>query len=210
MSRLKRKLVIATHNAGKVREFQQALADLPLKLLSASELNIGAFPEETGTSYEENAHIKAGFVALKTGLPSLADDSGLEVDALGGEPGIYSARFGGNLTDGERLAYLLEKMLKVPDEKRSARFVCALVLALPGGAVHAFKGHCHGTILRGPQGESGFGYDPVFYSHALKKTFAESSRDEKAQVSHRGKAVSAFRRWFSETILQPSTPSPGR
>ena len=190
------KLVLATGNEGKVLEFQQALTNTSLTLLSASKLGVTTFPEETGSSYEENALGKAGYVALKTRLPSLGDDSGLEVDALDGAPGLYSARFGGKVSSGERIAHLLAKLRRVPPEERGARFVCVLVLATPNGGVRTFRGECRGRLLEGPRGESGFGYDPVFYSPDLGKTFAEATPEEKRSVSHRGRALEAFRVWL--------------
>ena len=154
------------------------------------------FPEETGSSYEENALGKAGYVTLKTRLPSLGDDSGLEVDALNGAPGLYSARFGGKVSSGERIAYLLARLRRVPPEARGARFVCVLVLATPNGGMWTFRGESEGRLLEGPRGESGFGYDPVFYSPELGKTFAEVTPEEKRSVSHRGRALEAFRAWL--------------
>lgn len=196
MTRRKVQLVIATTNPGKVREFRDALSGVVADIHAASDVGIGAFPEETGTSYEENALLKAGFVALKSGMPTLADDSGLEVDALGGAPGVYSARYGGpGLTDGERIAYLLERLREVPQPARGASFVAAVVLATPGGEVVTFQGECRGTILHGPRGDGGFGYDPVFLSSELGKTFAEATLAEKRHVSHRGRALRSFLDW---------------
>lgn len=194
---MRSRLVIASQNPDKLREFREALADLPLELLAAGELGVKRFPEETGSSYEENAFVKAAFVATKTGLPSLADDSGLEVEALDGAPGIYSARFGGELSPGERIAYLLQRLRKAPAEAREARFVCSLVLATPEGELRSFHGSCEGRILEGPRGAAGFGYDPIFFSHDLEKTFAEASEAEKRRVSHRGRALDKFAAWLA-------------
>jgi XTP/dITP diphosphohydrolase len=194
---VKHALVIASQNEGKLREFREALSPLGLTVLAASEVGVRAFPPEEGHSYLENALIKAAHVAVKSKLPSLGDDSGLEVDVLGGAPGLYSARFGGRLSPGERIAHLLGKLRDVPDEKRQARFVCALVLATPSGYAFSFEGSCEGRILQGPQGEGGFGYDPVFYSPELGKSFAEATREEKARVSHRGRALAALAAWLS-------------
>ena len=191
------KLVLATANEGKALEFRQALASTSLTLQSASEAGVTAFPEETGGSYEENALGKAAHVALRTRLPSLGDDSGLEVDALFGAPGLYSARFGGKVGSGERIAHLLAKLRRVPKEARGARFVCVLVLATPDGGMWTFRGESEGRLLEGPRGESGFGYDPIFYSPDLGKTFAEATPEEKRSVSHRGRALEAFRVWLS-------------
>ncbi len=193
---MSRVLVVATGNPGKMREFRQALGDTGLQLRSAEEAGVTDFPPETGATYQENAMMKAAHVAVATGLPALGDDSGLEVDALDGAPGIYSARFGGELSPGERIAHLLAKLRRVPDEKRGAQFVCSLVLATPGGVAMAFDGVCRGRILQGPRGEGGFGYDPVFYSEDLEKSFAEAGVEQKRMVSHRGRALEAFRAWL--------------
>jgi XTP/dITP diphosphohydrolase len=190
------RLVIATSNPGKVREFAAALADLNLTLLTTDELGLRDFPEETGSSYEENALLKAGFAALHTKLSCLADDSGLEVDALDGAPGVYSARYGGQLSDGERMAYLLDKLRDVPKGARGATFVAVLVLASPKGQIKVFEGSCRGEILEGPRGENGFGYDPLFFSPELGKTFAEASEAEKRRVSHRGKALAQLKAYL--------------
>ena len=196
------KLVLATGNEGKVLEFRQALSGTSLTLLSASEAGVTDFPKETGSSYEENALGKAAHVALRTRLPSLGDDSGLEVDALDGAPGLFSARFGGKVSSGERIAHLLARLRRVPPEERGARFVCVLVLATPNGGMRTFEGECRGRLLEGPRGESGFGYDPVFYSPDLGKTFAEATPEEKRRVSHRGRALEAFRTWLSTPQAQ--------
>ncbi len=188
-------LLLATSNKGKLQEFQEALSSLDIELVSATEKGVTRFPEEQGSSYAENALLKAGYAALATGLPSIADDSGLEVAALDGSPGIYSARFGGDLSNGERIAYLLNKMREVPRGARSARFVCAIVLATPSGQIKTFEGECAGEILEGPRGEGGFGYDPIFFSPELNKTFAEASKEEKRRVSHRGRALKQFLDW---------------
>ena len=193
---MSRVAIVATENEGKMREFRAALADVGIELRSAADEGVTDFPPESGTTYEENALLKAAHAAHATGLAALGDDSGLEVDALDGAPGVYSARFGGDLTPGERIAHLLAKLRKVPDTERGARFVCRLVLATPDGDVVSFEGTCEGRILQGPRGEEGFGYDPVFYSEELGKTFAEASEPEKRSVSHRGRAIAAFRAWL--------------
>ncbi|HRN19323.1 MAG TPA: RdgB/HAM1 family non-canonical purine NTP pyrophosphatase [Trueperaceae bacterium] len=190
------RLVVATLNPGKLREFQDALAGADFELVFAPDVGVTSFPPETGASYEENALIKAGHVAAASGLPALADDSGLEVDALGGAPGVYTARFGGpGLTDGERMAHLLRKLRNTPAEQRTAHFRTVIVLATPAGAVQAFHGETQGTILQGPRGMDGFGYDPIFFSPELGKSFAEASIAEKRRVSHRGRALAAFAAW---------------
>lgn len=189
-------IVIATANEGKMREFREALADVGFELRSAAEAGVREFPPETGATYAENAMLKAAHVAVETGLPALGDDSGLEVDALDGAPGVYSARFGGDLSPGERIAHLLARLRRVPEGDRGAQFVCSLILATPAGAAVAFEGTCRGRILQGPRGGEGFGYDPVFFSEELGKTFAEASRAEKQAVSHRGRALASFREWL--------------
>lgn len=208
------RLVLATANPGKVAELREALADRPIQLLSAAEAGVTAFPAEDGASYEENALLKAGHVATETGLPALADDSGLEVDALNGAPGLHSARFGGEgLGDGERVAHLLSRLRKVPDERRTARFVSVLALATPAGEVRTFEGRCEGRILQGPRGAGGFGYDPVFLSDDLGKAFGQADPRERRAVSHRGRALAAFLRWLdepgAETVLRERDPFAG-
>ena len=193
-------LLIATQNEGKVREFRRALTGTApfVELLSAKDAGLTEFPPEVGSSYTQNAAVKAVYAAEQTGLYSLGDDSGLEVEALDGAPGLYSARFGGELSNEERLTYLLGKLEDVPDKARDARFVCALVLATPQGERHTFWGECQGEITRSATGAGGFGYDPVFYSHDLQKTFAEASSEEKEHVSHRGRAVAQLGEWLKE------------
>ncbi len=215
MSSKRIRLVIATANRGKVKEFEDALARLNLDLLDLTAVGISSLPEETGSSYEENALLKAGFVALRSGLPALADDSGLEVDALGGQPGVLSARFGGpGLTDGERVAHLLDQIRHVPAKGRGATFRSVIVLATPGGEIATFEGETRGELTAGPRGDDGFGYDPVFRSLDLGKTFAEASLAEKRRVSHRGRALEKFLQWAITPIgkrtmqtLEPRDPS---
>lgn len=190
------RLVIATANHGKVMEFADALGRLNLELLDLSAAGISVMPDETGSNYEENALLKAGFVALRSGLPALADDSGLEVDALGGEPGVFSARYGGSgLNDGERMAYLLDQLRHVPPRGRGATFRSVIVLATPGGEIATFEGETRGELTSGPRGDNGFGYDPIFRSIDLGKTFAEATLAEKRRVSHRGRALEKFLQW---------------
>lgn len=189
------KLVLATGNEGKVAEFREILAGLEVEIVSAKEVGVADFPEETGQSYKENAAIKAQHVTSQTGHPALGDDSGLEVDALGGGPGLYSARFGGDLSVEGRLQHLLGKLRDVPQDERGARFVCSLVLVLPKGKTNSFEGVCEGEILSAPRGAGGFGYDPVFYSYDLQKGFAEATSEEKRRVSHRGRAAEGLLSW---------------
>lgn len=160
-----------------------------------------ALPEETGESYAANALAKARAAARHTGRLALGDDSGLEVDALGGAPGVHSARFGGpGLDDAGRCARLVAALQGVEEGRRTARFRCVIALVDPGGAEHLVEGVAEGTILTAPRGQSGFGYDPLFYYPPLGRTFAELSEKEKARVSHRGRAVAAVRRLLREGL----------
>ncbi len=181
-------VVIATLNPGKYRELAE-----PLKVIGWEPRPLFDFgfelPEETGTTFEDNAFMKAATVAQKTRLSALADDSGLVVDALGGEPGIYSARYGGRTNDRDRNVYLLERLRGTPLSKRTARFVAVLALAHPDGHVETYRGEVEGVILEAPRGTGGFGYDPLFYLPDLGKTFAEMTPEEKARYSHRAKAL---------------------
>ena len=184
------KLLLATNNQGKARELKVLLGELPLKLVLPGELGISAEVEETGATFEENAKIKATALAKERRLMTLADDSGLEVEALGGEPGPLSARYAGEgASDKDRVEYLLNKLKGVPREKRTARFRCVLAIVRPEGEVELCSGECHGLIAFEPKGEKGFGYDPVFYFPGLDKTMAELPPDIKNKVSHRGEAA---------------------
>ena len=198
------RLVLATLNEGKVREFRVALAGTA-EVVSARELGVETFPEETGSNYAANALTKASFVMQQTGLPSLGDDSGLEVAALNGAPGLYSARFGGLATDHERTGYLLEQLKAVPEASRGAVFVCVLGFAAPRGDAETFEGRCDGRITGAPDGENGHGYDPVFYSFDLEQTFGEAGDEAKAEVSHRARASEKFAAWLGEhqSALEP-------
>jgi XTP/dITP diphosphohydrolase len=189
------RLIIATGNPGKSQEFRRCLGSLGLELLSAAEAGVTRFPPETAATYEENALMKAAFAAMQTGLPSLADDSGVEVDALDGRPGVNSARFGGDISDGERTALLLDRMRSAGEGERGAAFIVRLVLATPSGYVRVFSGEARGEIIHGPRGRAGFGYDPVFYSPELGKTFGEATSEEKWRAGHRGQAVRSFLAW---------------
>lgn len=185
------KLVIATTNPGKLDEFAAILQNSGIKLSSLADFP--QIPEilENGSTFLENALIKARAVTSFTGLASIADDSGLEVDALEGRPGVMSARFAP--TTEERNAKLLELMKDVENDRRTARFVCALALVRPDGFEWTTTGVCEGRITRKPRGREGFGYDPVFYYEPLGKTFAEIPRGVKNGISHRGRALSAFK-----------------
>ena len=186
------KLILASLNENKLREFRAMLAPLNIERLSQKDIGISLDVEENGKTFEENAILKATAVLNETGIAAIADDSGLMVDALGGAPGVYSHRYGNQPNDTARCRYLLEQMRDVPDGKRTAKFVTAIVCIFPDGRQITARGECCGIILREMRGESGFGYDPVFYFPEFNKTFAELTMEEKNSVSHRGKALSAF------------------
>ena len=185
-----RKLLLATNNKAKVREYRSLLQDLPFELVTLSEQGITSVVSEVGGSLEENAELKAQALSAESRLVALADDSGLEVDVLGGEPGPLSARYAGEgASDRERISYLLARLKGIPWEKRSARFRCVIAIATPEGRIELCSGDCRGLITFEPRGKEGFGYDPIFYFPGLDKAFAELSFDDKNRVSHRGKAA---------------------
>jgi XTP/dITP diphosphohydrolase len=185
-----KKLLLATGNQAKVREYRSLLRDLPFRLVTPEEQGITTAVNEVGDSLEENARLKAATLAAESRLVALADDSGLEVDVLGGEPGPLSARYAGEgASDEERISYLLERLAGVPWEKRSARFRCVIAVATPGGRVELCSGECRGLITFEPVGRGGFGYDPVFYLLGMAKTMAELLPEEKNRISHRGQAA---------------------
>ena len=187
---MRRKLLLATNNQAKIHEYKSLLHDLPYELVTLAEQGITTIVSEVGGSLEENAKLKATLLAAESQLLSLADDSGLEVDALGGEPGRLSARYAGeNASDRDRVNYLLLQLKGVPQEKRSARFRCVIAIATPDGEVEFCSGECPGFITFEPRGEQGFGYDPVFYLPELGKAMAELPLEIKNQVSHRGQAA---------------------
>ena len=184
------RLLLATNNQAKVSEYKSLLRDLPLELVTLAEQGITTVVDEVGESLEENARLKATLLAAEGRLLALADDSGLEVDALGGEPGRLSARYAGEgASDRDRVNYLLSRLKDVPWEKRSARFRCVIAVATPGGEVKLCSGECRGMITFEPKGDQGFGYDPVFYLPELGKTMAELPPEVKNLVSHRGRAA---------------------
>lgn len=183
------KLLLATNNQGKLREYRMLLQSLPYELVTLAEVGIPSI-SEGGKSLEENARLKAIGGAAQSGLLTLADDSGLEVDALGGEPGPLSARYAGDsASDSDRITYLLSRLKHVPWERRSAHFRCIIAVARRVGDVELCSGECHGFITFEPRGENGFGYDPVFYLPELDKTLAELPLEVKNKVSHRGQAA---------------------
>ena len=187
---MRNKLLLATNNQAKVREYRSLLQNLPFELVTLAEQGITTVVSEVGESLEENARLKATVLVAQSQLVALADDSGLEVDALGGEPGRLSARYAGEgASDRDRVNYLLSRLKGVPWEKRSARFRCVIAIATPEGEVEFCSGECRGFITLEPRGEQGFGYDPVFYLPELDKTMAELPLEIKNQVSHRGQAA---------------------
>jgi len=192
-----RRIVLATRNGHKVRELQVILADL-IEELDLEIVGMGEFPDvaevvETGVTFEENATLKAVAAAKATGLPALADDSGLAVDVLGGAPGVFSARWAGTQgQDWANLELLLGQLNDVPDEHRAAAFVCAAVLALPDGTVLVREGRMPGKLAREPRGDNGFGYDPILVVDGGSRTSAELTFEEKNAISHRGKAFRAL------------------
>ena len=186
------KLVLASKNPHKLLEMQTILGQLGLEVVLERDVGVDVDVEETGTTFEENALLKARAVMEASGMAAIADDSGLMVDALNGAPGVYSARYGGLDSDPARTALLLHNLEGVPEERRTARFVSAIACVLPDGRVVTARGVCEGRILFETRGSNGFGYDPVFYVPQLGKTFAEADGSEKNAVSHRGNALKEF------------------
>ena len=185
------KFVLASHTKNKLREMQEILGALGVEVVLQSELGLDLEPEENGETFAENALIKARAVMEESGLPAIADDSGLCVDALQGAPGVYSARYGGEgLTDQQRYELVLRGV--AGQFPRTCRFQCAIACCFPEGAVLTAEGKCEGTVAFTPMGEGGFGYDPIFFVPGLKKTFAQLNAEEKNAISHRGKALSVF------------------
>ena len=192
-----RTLVIATNNRGKVRELRELLEGCGFELVTPGDLGVKFGPEESGATFEANARIKAEEAARLTGEIALADDSGLEVDALGGRPGVYSARYAGpgktdeNISEARQVELILEEMRDVPDERRGARFRCAIAIATPGGETRVVDGVFEGRIAHEARGTNGFGYDPIFLVPERGVTSAELPPAEKNAMSHRGKAAKA-------------------
>ena len=186
------KLVLASKNQKKLRELREILSAQGVEVVSEADVGVDVDVEETGTTFEENALLKARAVCEASGLPAVADDSGLCVDALGGAPGVYSARYGGpGLDDVGRYQLLLENMRGMLD--RRCKFVSAICCCFPDGEVITARGECPGTLAYAPKGEDGFGYDPIFFLPERKKTFAELTAEEKNAVSHRGRALAKFK-----------------
>ena len=188
------KVVLASKNKHKLEEISKITQKFDMELVLESQLGVDIDVEETGSTFEENSYLKAEAVMKATGLPALADDSGIAVDALNGEPGIYSARYGfdDSLDDWGRLQLLLKNTEQVPDDQRQAKFVCVITLITPQGQTIQARGEVHGTLLRAPAGENGFGYDPIFYYPPLGKSLAQVTAEEKNQVSHRANALKVF------------------
>ena len=188
---MERKFVLATHNPGKLKEMTAILSDLGIQVVSPADVGITVDVEETGATFEENAMLKARAICEASGLPAIADDSGLCVDALNGGPGVYSARYGGEeLDDRGRYQLLLNAMRG--QTTRAAHFACAIACAFPNGDTLTAEGRCDGAIAFAPMGEGGFGYDPVFLVPEKGKTFGQLTAEEKSARSHRGKALASF------------------
>ena len=192
------KVILASKNQHKLTELSAIQSQLGFEIALESEYGLDIDVEETGTTFEENSFLKADAVMKASGLPVLADDSGLMVDALDGAPGVYSARYGHKASDKERTAYLLENMKDVPEERRGAKFVCVITCLFPDGRKIVARGECPGVIARAPHGENGFGYDPVFYLPELGMTYAELPSEQKNAISHRARALQDFCRKYQE------------
>ncbi len=199
MEQANMRLVLASKNQKKLAEMNDILSHLGIQVCSEAEVGVDVEVEETGTTFEENSLLKARAVMEASGLPAIADDSGLCVDALSGAPGVWSARYGGpDLDDAGRYRLLLENMRG--QSPRTAKFVSVITCCFPNGDVLTARGECPGTIAFAPMGEGGFGYDPVFFIPALKKTFAQLTPEEKNAVSHRGKALERFKQKLEEYL----------
>ena len=197
------RLLIATENPGKTREYEELLDTLPCELCTPRELKLSLLLHEDGESYAQNARIKALGYMQASQLATLADDSGLEVDALDGKPGLRSARYAGEgVSDMDRYRLLLQKLSGVPWEERTARFRCVVVLAMPGGQLYTAEGTCEGIIAFEPQGSHGFGYDPIFYLPEHRQTMAQLSPALKNRISHRARAVQQMLPILSHVLAQ--------
>lgn len=192
------KVILASKNPHKLTELSAILSQHGFEIALESEYGLDIDVDETGTTFEENSLLKAEAVMKASGLPVLADDSGLMVDALNGAPGVYSARYGHKSSDGERTAFLLENMKDVPDGRRTAKFVCVITCLWPDGRKIVARGECPGVITREVHGENGFGYDPVFYLPELGMTYAELPSEQKNAISHRARALQEFCRKYQQ------------
>lgn len=202
-----RKLLIATHNPGKVREYRELLTGLDLEVTNLDAVGITLDIEETGTTFAENAILKARAYAELSGLLTWSDDSGLEVDALDGRPGVYSARYGGpGLSERDRYLRLLDELRAHPRQSWTARFRCVVALALPTGEIHTVDDTLEGIITDRPAGEHGFGYDPIFYLPDYQATLAQLAPSLKNEISHRGKASQQAKQLLRHLLTQPDQP----
>jgi len=194
------KLLVATNNAGKIKELNAALADLPVELFGLKHFKDTFEPEETGATFADNAVLKANSYALQTGFWAVSDDSGLEVEALNGAPGVFSARYAGeNATDAERIVKLLDELAETETESRRARFVCAMAIADQNGEIKFLaEGICDGQIALKPRGANGFGYDPIFVPDGYEQTFGELSSAIKSEISHRAQAIGKIMRFLRD------------
>ncbi len=192
------KVILASKNPHKLTELSVILSQHGFEIALESEYGLDIDVDETGTTFEENSLLKAEAVMKASGLPVLADDSGLMVDALDGAPGVYSARYGHKSSDGERTEFLLENMKDVPDGKRTAKFVCVITCLWPDGRKIVARGECPGVITHEVHGENGFGYDPVFYLPELGMTYAELPSEQKNAISHRARALQEFCRKYQQ------------
>lgn len=193
-------LVLASNNKGKTAEIKDLLKDFPIIIKNLDDFGPIPHIEETGKTFDENAYLKASFTARILGLPAMADDSGLCVDALDGAPGVYSARYAGeDATDKQRCAKLLEELKG--QNNRKAAFECVVSISVPPGAALTYEGSCEGLIAETPAGANGFGYDPIFYYPPLKKTFAQLSQQDKSKVSHRGLALKELKDEFDKVLI---------
>lgn len=204
MTAHRRKLLVGTKNRDKIVEIRRILADLPVEVVDLSAFEEVPDAVEEGETFEENACSKALFFARQTGLLTISDDSGLEVDALDGRPGVYSARYAGeDVTYGDNNRLLLEELEGVPTEKRTARFRCVIALSTPKGVVFACEGTVEGVIAEAPRGTHGFGYDPVFGPLGRRETFGELDGATKDGISHRARALGEFKRLFASYLSEP-------
>jgi XTP/dITP diphosphohydrolase len=193
-------IVLATRNPGKTLEIRDLLSGFPVRIKNLDDFGPIPEVEEDGETFDDNAYKKASFAAKILGLPAMADDSGLVVEALDGAPGVYSARYAGeNATDVQRCTKLLNELLTTTNRK--AAFECVISIAVPPGPALTYAGRCEGIIAEHPAGENGFGYDPVFYYSPLQKTFAQLTRQEKSRVSHRGRALAQIRDEFDKILI---------
>lgn len=194
-------IILASNNKNKLREIKNILSKYNIKVISQAEAGYDIDVEETGKTFEENAVLKAKAIYDKLKKPVISDDSGLEIDALNGEPGVYSKRYAGeNATNEDKINKVLRKMQDVANKNRTARFTCAICFIDQNGKKHIFKESCEGTIINSPRGENGFGYDPIFLYG--EKTFAEMTEEEKDKVSHRGKAMEDVVNYFEKNGME--------